>query len=201
MPPSDRPLTFAGAGSVTIPAGQERISDPIAFDVPALGNLAISVDLPALTLVQTLHSSAIQTGYVADAGGMAGATTVPADVTLISWAFLEAVDVLPAAETDAIVAFGDSITDGWMGTDDANRRWPDELARHIAGAELPFAVVNEGFSGNQVLAAGAGESALTRFDQRRVRQRARDAVIRSEGIKQVSGFPRDGRTLMAATGN
>ena len=58
--PSDRPLTFAGAGSVTIPAGQERISDPIAFDVPALGNLAISVDLPALTLVQTLHSSAIQ---------------------------------------------------------------------------------------------------------------------------------------------
>ena len=116
---------------------------------------------------------------------MAGATTVPADVTLISWAFLEAVDVLPAAETDAIVAFGDSITDGWMGTDDANRRWPDELARRIAGAELPFAVVNEGFSGNQVLAAGAGESALTRFDRDVFGNARVTHVIVLEGINDI----------------
>ena len=50
---SDRKLTFAGADSVTIPAGHELQSDPIAFEVPAQSNLAISIDLPELTVAKT----------------------------------------------------------------------------------------------------------------------------------------------------
>src|SRR5262249_8202867 len=150
---------------ITIPPGEQRTSDPLAFDLPALGNLVISLDLPGVTPVQTFHSSAIQNGYASDQGGLAGADDIGHDLELISWAFIEAVDVETNAETPVIVAFGDSITDGWQSTNDANQRWPDELARRLAAAGKPWPVVNEGFSGNQVLASGAGDAALVRFER------------------------------------
>ena len=71
------------------------------------------------------------------------------------------------ADTAAIVAFGDSITDGTTSTVDANRSWPSFLAQRILttpGAPK-LAVLNEGIAGNRVLADGAGVNALARFDR------------------------------------
>jgi len=39
--------------------------------------------------------------------------------------------VRPPAGTGAVVALGDSITDGWQSTTDLDRRWPDYLARRL----------------------------------------------------------------------
>jgi lysophospholipase L1-like esterase len=76
----------------------------------------------------------------------------------------------------AIVALGDSITDGTRGTPDTNKRWPDWLARRLQTVRDPIhgisahpAVVNRGIDGNRLLSNAPnplfGRSALERFDR------------------------------------
>ena len=70
----------------------------------------------------------------------------------------------------AIVAFGDSITDGARSTPDTNNSWPALLAARLGAdkATANIAVVNEGIGGNRLFtdAAGlAGVSALARLDR------------------------------------
>jgi hypothetical protein len=43
---SDRPLTFGGSTTVTIPPGAPVLSDPVELDVKPLGSVAISLFLP-----------------------------------------------------------------------------------------------------------------------------------------------------------
>jgi len=79
--------------------------------------------------------------------------------------------VLPTSSgTRAIVALGDSITDGARSTGNQNRRWPDWLARRLQQASLPVAVVNRGICGNCMLSDYAnalivGRDCLERFDR------------------------------------
>jgi hypothetical protein len=76
-PGSDRPLTFGGQRSATIPAGAPLVSDAVDMPVEALEKLAVSIYLPQATPLATFHWGAQQTGQVA-AGDAAGATTLPA---------------------------------------------------------------------------------------------------------------------------
>ena len=64
----------------------------------------------------------------------------------------------------AIVAMGDSITDGTGSTVDANRRWPDFLARRLAAefGDAAPGVLNVGIAGNRVLSHNAGLGILRR---------------------------------------
>jgi len=128
---SDRPLTFSGNRSITIPPGAPVLSDPVDLDVPALSDLAISLHLPESAVqATTIHASAFQTNYVSQTGNFTGAAAFPTDRTITSWPFLTEVDVnTPGAE--AIVALGNSITDGSNTTIDANHRWPDLLALRL----------------------------------------------------------------------
>jgi lysophospholipase L1-like esterase len=84
-------------------------------------------------------------------------------------AFLTEVDVEAAAPSGPVIAaFGDSITDGYRSTDDANHRWPDRLAERLNAAKQPFALANAAISGNRVLAEALpifGQNALSRFDR------------------------------------
>ena len=101
---------------------------------------------------------AMQTSYAAagDHAAEEGAANWTDPMT--SWYCLDAVSVETAGSTGAVVAFGDSITDGWQSTTDENRRWPDYLARRLQKAPgvSVKGVANEGISGNMVLADGAG---------------------------------------------
>ena len=47
-PSTDRQLLFGGSGSVTIPAGQTQVSDPIDFRVTALSPLSVSIHFGAV---------------------------------------------------------------------------------------------------------------------------------------------------------
>ncbi|MGZ3275006.1 MAG: SGNH/GDSL hydrolase family protein [Caulobacteraceae bacterium] len=164
VPGSDHVVTFSGAKSALIPAEAPMLSDPIAMDVKPLTSLAVSIYFPADTGPCTCHQLAVQTGFVSDRGDFAGATAFPAKSTFISRAFLSGVEAMAPAKT--IVAFGDSITDGAVSTNDANHRWPDRLAERLnAAAPGKWGVVNQGISGNQLLADGAGQSGPARFDR------------------------------------
>ena len=127
QPGSDRTLKFGGSTVVTIPPGATVVSDPAALTVPALSNLAVSLYFPEPTLGTTVHGGAQQSSYLAT-GDATGAHDLAArSWTKESWYFLSGVDVY-APGVSAVVALGDSITDGNHSTLNANHRWPDDLA-------------------------------------------------------------------------
>ena len=100
--------------------------------------------------------------------------------------------------TRAVVAFGDSITDGWVGSSatetvldvgvaDTNARYPDALQRRLDRARIPIAVVNAGAGGNQILTGGAptGPSGVNRFAADVVDTAGVTGVIIFEGINDL----------------
>jgi lysophospholipase L1-like esterase len=182
---SDRPLTFSGGRSIVVPPGAPVLSDPVDLDVPALSDLAVSLHLPETVQATTIHASAFQTNYVSLPGNFTGAATLPTERTITSWPFLTEVDV-NAPGSAAIVALGNSITDGSNTTIDTNHRWPDLLALRlqttrdlvkapsgVASLLAPNArlsVINRGIGGNRLLRDPGeqplfGRAALARFDR------------------------------------
>ncbi|KQQ86387.1 hypothetical protein ASF77_20650 [Massilia sp. Leaf139] len=166
-----RELRFGGATSVTIPARAPAVSDPLDFVVPAQADLAISLYLSGSVQGTTLHNAALQISYVSPGGDYTSSVSMPVSRTLSSWPFLTEVDVNTAVP--CLVALGDSITDGQGSTSNANRRWPDYLARRLQsslGSAGRIGVVNRGISGNSMLtdypnALLAGYATLERFDR------------------------------------
>lgn len=172
---SDRPLRFHGQRSIVIPAGAAITSDPIAFSLPALSDLAISMYVPKATGPVTFHPSAHQTSYLA-AGDVSGSRELTNARTTKSCYFLTNVDVEGQALRGVVVAFGASITEGYKATDDTNQQWPSVLARRLVDAGVRAGVLNEAISGNRLLVDGAGQSAARRF--------ARD-VLDQPGVRWV----------------
>ena len=132
---SKRALTFGGASSTNVAAGAIAVSDPVNLAVPAMADLAIDLFLPGDTAASpsplTTHNGALQTNYISTTGNHAGDAELPMAATMPAWFFLSAVEVSAPANVGAVVAFGDSITDGTLSTPDTNNRWPDHLARRL----------------------------------------------------------------------
>ena len=174
IPDTDRRLSFSGKSSFAVPAGGLIISDPVNLVVPALSDLAVSIYLPGLSTANTTHIVAQQTSYVAQsAGNFTGSPNLPEAIATFEWDFLTGVDVKDERPGAAIVTLGESITDGIGSTPDANRRWPDFLAKRLqerSGFD-DFAVLDEGLSGNRILHPAPpgldffGSAALARFDR------------------------------------
>ena len=203
---SDRPLTFGGSPSVNIPPGASVVSDGVALAVPASADLAIDLYLPgdtaASTSPLTTHGGALQTSYISASGNHAGEPDFPNATTMAAWFFLARVEVTAPEQTGAVVAFGDSITDGTRSTANTNNRWPDHLAKRLQAQKINLAVLNQGIAGNRVLGDGAGVSALARFDRDVLSQAGVTHVIVLESINDI-GVARDGacptaRDLIAA---
>jgi lysophospholipase L1-like esterase len=109
----------------------------------------------------------LHTTYIA-AGDMTAQPAMPSDaLTATSWYWLSSIEVDATASASAIVAFGDSITDGATSTVNANKSWPSQLAERLAAnnATASIAILNEGISGNRILRDGTGTNALARFDR------------------------------------
>ena len=177
---SNRQVFFNESDSVTIPRGGSVTSDPVSMSVLAQQDLGVSLYIPQANVRPSQHSAARVTSYVSEngAGDVAGdETATPFTGTITSTFWLKAIDVSSSASTGAIVAFGDSITDGTCSTVDAHDRWEDWLAVRLGldaaargeqGAHK--AVVNEGIGGNTITREGlqpppASPPGLERLDQ------------------------------------
>lgn len=155
---SNHPLSFNGSARVVIPVGASVVSEPVSLKVLAGQDLAVSLYVPEENVRPSQHSGAVVTSYLSasgsgDVAAEEGRTPFTATTTSMFW--LKAIDVLSSSATGAIVAFGDSITDGTCATLDANNRWEDWLAvraqleaEHRGLAGVYKAVVNEGIGGN-----------------------------------------------------
>ena len=180
-----REVTFEGARQVTIAPGATVTSDPIALSVAPLSQLEITTYLPKRTAVTGFHWGASQS--IGIAAGNASRTADFSNAARVEGRlFLSAVlvDALPDGRT--VVALGDSITDGNGSTPDADRRWPDFLARRLAPHGI--AVANAGISGARLLKDGMGERALARFGQDVLNQPGVSDVIVLLGINDI-GWP------------
>ncbi|MGA0603818.1 SGNH/GDSL hydrolase family protein [Caulobacter sp. KR2-114] len=186
---SDRSLTFGGRPGVTIPPYASVLSDPVDLPVPNLSDVAISLYFPGASGDATSHFFGLQDAYVAH-GDVTGQTDLQPTRTLTERPFVSAIEVSTAKRAKVVLAFGDSITDGFGSTPNANRRWPDRLAERLVPRRGPtyFTVVDAAISGNRLLHDFIGPNGLSRFDRDVLSQPRVDYVVVLEGINDL-GFP------------
>jgi lysophospholipase L1-like esterase len=147
------PLTFSGKPSVIIAADSEALSDPVNFRIPPLTTLAVSIFLPNSTGLATQHFLAVQTNYLA-VGDMSAVDSGSGFARGIScWMFVSGVDVWTSPTVKGtLVTLGDSITDGYLSTTNANRRYPDVIARRLAARQgKTMSVSSAAITGNELL--------------------------------------------------
>jgi lysophospholipase L1-like esterase len=162
---SIRPLQFNGRGVVMIPAGAEYVSDPVELMFPAAADLAVSMRFGAEPARQTSHPGSRANSFVAKGDHVLDAQWPQAD-KVEHWYQLTGVEVLGTNKARAVVAIGDSITDGHGATTDGNDRWPDLLAARLrANAMGDVGVVNTGIGGGRLLRDGLGPNLVSRFER------------------------------------
>ena len=185
-PATDRALTFAGSASVTIPAGADDYSDPVAFAAPALSDLAITLYIEVPPEQQTSHPGARETAFLVH-GNHVGDATLTGAATVDHWFLISGVDVKESSPGAAIVALGDSITDGHGTADNSDTRWPDDLARRLQSvpATRGVSVLNVGTGGNRLLLDGLGPNILARFDRDVLAQTGVRYLIVLEGVNDL----------------
>ena len=82
--------------------------------------------------------------------------------TIQHWYYISGIDVMADASAKAVVAIGDSITDG-RGTDtDKNNRWTDDLAARLHGMPRPsnVAMMNQGIGATNLVGTRHGGSSV-----------------------------------------
>jgi lysophospholipase L1-like esterase len=153
----------------------------MTFSFPAGADLAVSIYVARNSAPATVHALALQTSYVSDPGNHAD--DIGADSfgeTIQSWPLLTDVEVHAGGGALSVAVFGDSITDGYKSTADANKRWPDYLAARLLGSGRKVAVMNEGIGGNRMYYDGMlpqfGLNGLSRFE---------DDVLAEPGVTHV----------------
>src|SRR3954470_20927801 len=214
---TNRPVTFhGGRASVTLKPGQSVWSDAVRLPFarnPRGGalvgrKLAVSFHVRGESGPMTWHAKALQTSYLTAPGSgskSADESEAAFPFTTASWFFLDAVDMRARPTVQAIVAFGDSITDGTASTLNGDDRWPDVLARRLRAAYgNRVAVVNAGIGGNQVAAPPeyspekpfpGGPSAAARLDRDVISLSGVTTFIWLEGIND---FSRNGNAAVEA---
>jgi hypothetical protein len=191
-----RLIEFSDRRQVTIPPGSQVISDPVSLRVRPFQRLAVSTHIaPGSAATVTEHHRARQTSYLSDAGTGNHAFDPTGEAfteTTTRRFILSGIDTRKPPAVRAVVAFGDSLTDGSHGNrapgvenpvgNDLDVRYPDFLARRIFLSPGPaaFTVLNAGISGNRILREGQlpqyGPSGLARL---------RRDVIRQSGVGTV----------------
>jgi len=203
VPGTNRVLTFSGRRSVTVPAGRTTLSDPVSVKVTDAQSqhLAVSVYVAGDSGPMTWHAAAFTTSYLSDpnAGDRTADvadTAFPHSTT--SWFFVSEVQV-QRRDAATVVAFGDSITDGFFSTINGRDRWPDVLQRRLderEPAHREVSVVTEAIGGNMVTRVGRppggctpcdGPPAVDRLDRDVLNRPGVRVVIILEGINDLGG--------------
>jgi len=193
VPGSDTEVTFSGSASVTVPAGAEYWSDPVAFPVKALSSVSVSFYLATPPAQQTGHPGSRATTYFVH-GDQVAAADWPGAQHVDHWYQVSGIEVPSPPDGGDVVALGDSLTDGHATTTNGNNRWTDDLAERLqASPETQnIGVLNEGLGGNRLLRDGLGPNALARVDRDVLAQAGARWVIVLEGVNDLGTLTRNG---------
>ena len=159
VPGSLLPVRFDGRVQAVLAAGKTLTSDPVALPVHAGDMLGVNLYSKGKAAAQTWHGDPRDEQFVAPHDRTRDAATPDAN-GLPGIAWLDRVDVDTEAPAQAIVALGDSITNGFRAS--ARVAWPQVLQTRLDAAKCARPVLNAGIDGNQVAAArgsfGMGEA-------------------------------------------
>jgi lysophospholipase L1-like esterase len=182
-------VKFHGTVSTTVAAGADVVSDPVPLKVPDNSNLLVTTYVPTPSGPVTYHPLAMQTSFFTRNGDHTADTwgTAFTETTSV-WHYVTGVDVLSPKAKGTVVAFGDSITDGYGSTPDANHRWPNYLSERL-GQRL--GVLDAGISGNRLLldGGGAGEAATKRLDEDVLSRTDVHSMIVLLGVNDIQQTP------------
>ena len=184
-PGTSREVRFAGADSVVIPAGRTAVSDPFSFPLAPLSDVSITLRFGAVPDALTGHPGSRTTSYIVP-GDAQAATEMPTSVRTDHWYVITGLDVV-APGASAVVALGNSITDGRGSGTNRQNRWPDELARRLQAdpSTRAVAVLNMGIGGNCVLRDCLGPAAIRRFERDVLGQSGVRWLIILEGVNDI----------------
>jgi hypothetical protein len=182
-PNSVRPFTFSGKPSVTVPVGAPALSDPVDMLVRPGDEFAISFYLPERTLPETYFrpapasdlagttlSGAHTWASLSSTGDFTAAPQLPG-AAQSSQLIATRLDMLAVPAASAIAVLGTTRTVG-------EGRWYDLLARRLAAAGRPWAVINASMVANALTYPRpiGGDAGVARFD--------RDVLL-SPGLRYV----------------
>lgn len=163
------PVTFGGQPDVMLKPGESRYSDPVALDVQAMQRLTVSIHLPDSAVSSSRHFTGNElvwsgkgdlTRQASGQGFTQNGNLLQASSVLVDR--LE-VDASARAPRRVVAMFGDSITDGFMGSSSGiplipgiepigqDVRFPDFLQRRALAEGVPAIFVNAAISGNRLL--------------------------------------------------
>ncbi|MFZ5891400.1 MAG: GDSL-type esterase/lipase family protein [Myxococcota bacterium] len=185
---TDKALAFSGMASVTIAQGKEVWSDPIDFTLPALGNVSITTAFGSVPSSLTGHAGARTTSYLQSGSTNVTAASMSSAQPTDHWYYISGMEVMADASAKAIVAIGDSITDG-RGTDtNKNNRWTDVLAARLQAnsATSNIAVMNQGIGATNLIGT-TGTAAQARFARDVLNQSGVRYVIVLDGVNDING--------------
>jgi lysophospholipase L1-like esterase len=196
-----RRLTFGGNTAVVIPAGRQVASDAVRIVIPQGSDVLVTTYSPTASGPVTFHQHARQISYVGDGDLTEDVTGTGYTEQTPYWRYVTALDVLSNDADGTVVAFGDSLTDGITSTQGANHRWTDDLSDRlrtalVSGQHVPrYSVVNQGISGNQILADGLGrpadnQSGLGRFSRDVLARTNVKVIVIDLGVNDILRNPR-----------
>jgi lysophospholipase L1-like esterase len=176
---------------VTVPQGAEFVSDPLDYPVAPLSNLAVTFHIDLSPVTESGHPGSRATSYY-EHGDLVSAAELTDPKHVDHWYQVSEIDVQAAPGAAAVVALGDSITDGHGATTNENDRWTDVLAQRLqSSAETRnIGVSNQGIGGNHLLHDGLGPSALARFDRDVLAPAGVRWVIVFEGVNDLGELAR-----------
>lgn len=179
-------LTFSGRNGIVIPPFGEYYTDAFDMNVEALSHLSVSLYLPEVGSPQTGHPGARNTTFFTHGNQVTQAQIGDAQ-TLERWFYIAGLEVMSDKKASAIVALGDSITDGYGVKPGQDARWTDRLAERLQAGEgtKHLSVLNHGFGGNKVIGYGLGPNAISRFDRDVLGQVGVKHVVLLEGVNDI----------------
>ena len=129
---TNTPLSFGGERTISIAAGEEIISDPVAFKLEPLSELAITISFGNTPDNITGHPGSRTTSYLTTNNSVKDAG-FDDFVETDHWYLINAIDVKAPETAAAVVTLGNSITDGRGSGTNKQNRWPDILAQRQIG--------------------------------------------------------------------
>ncbi|GJE17000.1 SGNH/GDSL hydrolase family protein [Methylobacterium marchantiae] len=180
-PTTLRQFFFNGQPNITLPIGVSVLTDPLPYSTDVGQEFIISVTFTTPTL-PPWNPIGLPVAFAPSVGNGIGPIK-----TMQVRPYLAQISVREPAARCTVVAFGDSITDGYLGFSPTVRGWPGRLAERMAllPPERRCGVVNMGIQGNRLLSRGNGILGLDRFWRDVASVPGATHVVLLEGINDI----------------
>ena len=176
-------LHFSGSEAAVIPVGKALVSDPVNMKVRRFEDIAISIYYPSFSQ----PAGHLKTLMISPSGNHARDAVWAMAQRVQAPEAASAVEVQSQTVRPVLVAFGDSITEGFCSTPGMHLDYPDQLAHLLAKKTntRSWIIINSGISGNRLLHDGWGTKAIARYRRDALDIPGVRAIVLLEGINDI----------------